>query len=205
MQQVYSQNNEQQIILNYFGDRVGTFLSLGENDGETLSNVRALALNEWDGVVVEPSKKAFAKLQTLYDDTSPIQCIRVAAGEEDTEAKFYESGMMLGVGDESLVSTIVREELSRWPLVEFTEYPVRVCTIKSLLNFCHYSNFNFISIDCEGLDLAILKQMDLRSLGCELLCVEWNSKNRAGFDAVVVPQGYKAIHVNSENIIYAIK
>ncbi len=39
--QNYSQNQEQQVILDYFGNKVGRLLSIGENDGETLSNSRA--------------------------------------------------------------------------------------------------------------------------------------------------------------------
>lgn len=201
----YSQSKEQKIILNYFGDKVGTFLSLGENDGEQYSNVRALALCDWSGTAVEPSESAFKKLRKLYDDTSLVECFKVAIGEKNGEAIFHESGSLLNTGDDSLVSTIVPTEMNRWPYVRFFKYEVPVWTVAKLLKHSTIKQFNFISIDCEGLDLAILKQMNLRALGCELLCVEWNGKNRAGFDAVVVHQGYAPIHVNAENIIYALK
>ena len=40
----YSQNNEQDIILQYFGNRKGFFLDIGANDGITLSNTYALLI-----------------------------------------------------------------------------------------------------------------------------------------------------------------
>ena len=47
----FSQNQEEDVILKYFEYLpVGTFLSIGENDGQTLSNVRALAEKGWHGV-----------------------------------------------------------------------------------------------------------------------------------------------------------
>ena len=45
---MYSQNQEEQIILDYFNDvKVGHVLDIGANDGKTFSN--SLALIERDG------------------------------------------------------------------------------------------------------------------------------------------------------------
>ena len=63
---MYSQNNEERIILNYFLNRKGNFLDIGANDGITLSNVRALAEMGWKGCLIEPSKKAYNKAVENY-------------------------------------------------------------------------------------------------------------------------------------------
>jgi len=63
----YSQSKEQEVILDYFKDHIGTFCSLGENDGITFSNVRALAERGWTGVMIEPDPEAFERLQNRYD------------------------------------------------------------------------------------------------------------------------------------------
>lgn len=60
--QDYSQNKEQTIILKYFEGQLGYFLDIGGNDGETLSNTRALAQLGWRGVLVEPAEIAYKKL-----------------------------------------------------------------------------------------------------------------------------------------------
>jgi hypothetical protein len=48
----YSQNKEEEVILNYFNGHVGTFVDLGANDGITFSNTRALAERGWKGVLI---------------------------------------------------------------------------------------------------------------------------------------------------------
>ena len=65
---MYSQNNEEQIILNYFSGKKGTFLDIGANDGVTLSNVRALAELGWKGALIEPSKISYDKAVKNYKD-----------------------------------------------------------------------------------------------------------------------------------------
>ena len=49
----YSQLGEQDIILNYFNGKQGTFLDIGANDGKTFSNSYALSLLGWKGVCVD--------------------------------------------------------------------------------------------------------------------------------------------------------
>jgi hypothetical protein len=56
---MFSQNNEEQVILNYFRDQAPAslhFLDIGANDGLNFSNIRQLALNGWNGACLEPSK-----------------------------------------------------------------------------------------------------------------------------------------------------
>ena len=44
---MYSQNNEEQVILDYFGNKIGNLLDIGANDGITLSNSRKLIELGW--------------------------------------------------------------------------------------------------------------------------------------------------------------
>src|ERR1043165_6951227 len=111
----YSQNNEEQIIGSYFGSFVGHLLSLGENDGETLSNSRALIKKGWTADLVEPSPIAFLKHVNLYDcDLKRIRLHQEAIGNASGKAPFWESGTLLKSGDASLVSTLVPKEMDRW-------------------------------------------------------------------------------------------
>ena len=63
---MYSQNNEEEIILNFFKEKKGIFLDLGAYDGIGLSNTRALAEKGWKGVCVEQTayKEAYKKQRT---------------------------------------------------------------------------------------------------------------------------------------------
>lgn len=142
-----SQNNEEQIILDYFGDYIGTFLDLGANDGETLSNSRALALKGWHGVLVEPAEIPNQKACELYRDNQNIQVLKCAIGETDGVVSFWDMGEHLGNGDTSLLSTAVETELDRWHGVDFEKTTVQMVTIKTLLSQTRLKEFDFVTVD----------------------------------------------------------
>ncbi len=196
----YSQNNEQDIILQYFGSRKGFFLDIGANDGQTLSNTYALQLQEWKGVLIEPSEEAFNRIKVRYG----VQKFNVAIGTEDGHCTFHEMGNHLNAGDVSLLSTIKKTELKRWPGVEFKERMTEVWTYKTLLKHSPLKFFDFISIDAEGVDYEILEQIDLKYT--DMVCIEHNSNadlfqlikeycNKAGLT--------KKLLNNLENVIWA--
>lgn len=200
--QNYSQNNEQGIILNYFGDFVGTYLDLGANDGITLSNTYALYENGWDGVCVEASPKAYERLLINQPNS---KCIQAAIGAYDGDIVLNESGELLGNGDTSLVSSTKTEEMKRWESLnmQFKAITVRCVTFETLLKETKISNIDFLSIDIEGMELEVLPQIDFNKLGIKLACIEFNGKDKNKYDEIMLPIGFKVIHQNSENLIYA--
>ncbi len=66
------------------------------------------------------------------------------------------------------------------------------------------SKFDFITIDAEGNDWNILKQIDLNKVECKCLCIEYNTDfallNK--YTEYVIPFGFKEIHRNYENVIF---
>lgn len=197
----YSQNNESEIIARYFGDHVGTFLSVGENDGITLSNVYDLTLKGWNGTCVEASPTAYRRLETLYLGKQHT-LIQAALTDFNGEITLYESGEHLMKGDVSLLSTVVPGEMQRWKKESFTPVKVPAINFLTMLGISKIKKFDFISLDIEGAELDVLVQMDLKALGCRLLCVEFNGQRQVEFDAIVLPQGYLLTHKNGENLIY---
>ena len=195
---MYSQNNEEQIILDHFGPVFkGTCLDLGANDGVTLSNTRACIERGWKGVMVDASTEMCDKLRRF-----DVEVHNVAMGNTDGFLTFYESGEHLGKGDRSLVSTIVPAEMDRWANETFTPVTVECVTFKTLLSRSAFKTFDLISIDIEGMDLDVLTQMDLTALGCKMLCVEFNGKDQPDFDWYCAVHGMKLYAKNAENLIY---
>ena len=168
---MYKQNKEQEYILEYFKDFKGTLLDIGANDGKTFSNSLALIEQGWNAVLVEPSPCTFEKLKKLHNDRENVICINAAVGETYGKMKFYESGHHLkDKSDYALLSTLDPNETLKWRRagIEFKEIEVDVITMDEVGH-----NFDFITIDAEGLDIEILKQIDLTHTS--LLCIEWNS------------------------------
>ena len=123
----YSQNLEDLFITDYFTGYKGTLLSIGENDGKTLSNARALIENfDWAAHLVEPSS-VFYDLKRLYIGNQNVHCYNVAVGEEQGIVDFYESGAHVPNGtDKALVSTLDFNETQRWSGVAFNKIKVNV-------------------------------------------------------------------------------
>lgn len=197
----YSQNNEQQIIADYFKGHKGTFLDLGANDGITLSNTWALAQSGWIGTLVEASPDAFKRLETNYLGSADT-IINSAIGTFNGEITLHESGEHLGKGDVSLLSTVVPDEKKRWVKESWKEVNVPCINFSTMLGISKLKTFDFISMDIEGMELDVLPQMDLAALGCRMICVEYNGKEQEKYDAIITPQGYTLTNKNGENLIY---
>jgi FkbM family methyltransferase len=205
---MYSQNKEDEIVARYFGDYVGTLLDVGANDGITFSNSRYLIEKGWKGTMVEPSQYGYEALLKLYNyGSDDIMICHCAIGNEDSFSVIMESGAhVLNGKDRALVSTLVKSEMERWRNVEFKEVTVKVVTFESLIKHHQYKHFDFITIDAEGYDLDILRQIDLTDVGCKCLCIEWNSKPELAnaYMDYCAKFGLKEIHRNAENIIFCI-
>lgn len=204
----YSQHKEQQIILDYFEGHVGALLDCGSNDGVTFSNSRALIEQGWRGDLVEPSLVAFERLWELYKDHPTAYIHRVAIADKTGEMTFYESGSLLNGHDHALVSSLKLDETTRWKtttkpehkVVEYIETKVPTITWKDFQQHASCKTYDFITIDVEGYELEILRQMDLRALKVRMICVEHNGKNLEEYDRLIpLPLHYK----NRTNAIYA--
>jgi hypothetical protein len=108
----------------------------------------------------------------------------------------------------SLLSSLKRNETLKWrATTTFEPIKVKVITFKNLLQVSKYKQFDFISLDSEGSDLTILLQMDLKQLGCRLLCIEYNSDPNLFtlMKSICEQQGLTEMLLkNAENIIMAV-
>ena len=175
----YSQNDEDFILSNYFKDFKGNLLSIGENDGKTLSNSLRLIENGWSAVLFEPSEDAFNRLQQLHKDNKNVLCLKYGVAGQTGTFEFYESGSHLKKGDVSLLSTIVKSETAKWEGAgeEFTKKSIDCLSFGDALTMIRENGnelpFDFITLDAEGVDVIILKQIDLSNV--KALCIEYNN------------------------------
>jgi|SRR5579863_3097219 len=199
MQNTYAQNKEDLFVLNYFGGYTGRVLDIGANDGMTFSNSRLLIENGWQAVLVEPGTLAH-DLYKLYHDNDQVIIHNFGIGSKDEVVRFWESGSHVPGGiDKGLVSTLDFEETKRWPDVEFVE---RFARIKPFSSLKKYGPFDFISIDAEGYDELILKQIDLKEAGCQVLCIEWNGDGDLLEKYKDYCHEYQLAVMNGENLIF---
>ena len=194
---MYSQNKEEEIILNHFKNFKGTFLDLGAYDGIDLSNTRALTELGWSGVCIEPNPVIFERLCDNLKAFNKVIEYKFALGTENKT-------VMMQMND-SYYSTVKQSEVDRWRgSFKFESAEVQMLDFKSFLEFSKYKTFYFISIDCEGLDYEILAQINLDEVECKMVCVETNSKETDKYINYISKfEGFKVISVNAENLIMA--
>jgi FkbM family methyltransferase len=192
----YSQNNEQEVILNYFNGFKGTFLDLGAYDGVELSNTRALMELGWSGMCFEPHPEIYKRLKQNCAEFPLVLTYEFAVGISNGKFKLN--------ANDTYYSTLIDSEKDRWNnRYEFTDIECSVVDFKTLLRASPFPKFDFISIDCEGLDLEILRQINLDDVKCNMLCVETNGKETEKYVKYCEGFGMTLIHQNAENIIMA--
>lgn len=199
---MHSQNAEEEHILKYFGDHIGTFCDIGSNDGVTFSNTRALALRGWSGVCVEADPKPFRQLKELYKDRKDIYPYNYAISKNNGKAILQASGPLCTPADIGLVSTFHQHEKERFHrTVEYTPIEVKTFRWKTALNRWKIKDFTFISLDVEGDELHILPHINLEHT--KAICIEWNSKPELKVEYEKYLDGFKVIYTSAENLIYA--
>lgn len=182
---VYSQNDEDVVIADYFGDFVGKLLDIGANDGITFSNSRRLIEKGWQGVLVEPSL-AFGKLSTLYFNNLNITCINIGISDKESTEVWYEL-------QDSLLATKNKALADSWK-VPYTEVTAMFKPYSAIAD-----KYDFINIDAEGEDWVILQQIDLTNVKC--LCIEYGIYDNEIL-AYCAKYGMKLLHKNFENMIF---
>ena len=198
----FSQNNEQEHILNYFGDYVGTFIDIGCNDCITFSNTRALALKGWKGIFVDASAKAVERCKTLYNGDKGYYFYPWAISNHNGTAILQESGPLCSAADIGLVSTFHQHEKARFQrTVKYEPIEVKTFKWKTALNRWKIKEFDMVSLDVEGDELNILPDMDLSKT--KLVCIEWNSKPELKKEYDYYLKDFRVIYTSGENLVYA--
>lgn len=202
---MYSQLDEEKIVLEFYRglrEKHEVYLSkkildIGANDGRTISNTRALVLEYPDvvGYFVEPNPVCYEKLKILYPKIHMI--FNFAISDFNGETQMYCNGSHLSPDDNGLLSTIVEKETKRWGSEKWD-----IINVQTRKYPFSNINFDYISIDAEGMDEIILSQINLEKTW--ILCIEWNSEmDRENiFNEYCGRYSMNLIHKNSTNLIY---
>lgn len=136
------------------------FVDIGAFDGISMSNTHKLFKNGWGGLCVEPIKKSFVSLKSLYKGTNVI-CVNCAIGLENTEVK-------MEVNENPMISKVLfgntRAKTQR----------IKMNTINTVLESNNIDNFDFLNIDVENLNVEIINSIDLVKYTPLMIVIEYN-------------------------------
>jgi FkbM family methyltransferase len=195
----YSQNNEEFFIVNYLNGFIGTFLDIGAN--LITSNTQRLAELGWSGVCVDASPIAYQKLVEHYKGNDKVRCLNCAVMPKTERVKFWDSN-----GDG--ISTTSEKQMNEWkqnPNVDYKEIEVMGFSVSDFFSKAGY-DFDFISIDVEGINWEIFSRLPFEKLNnLKMICVE-----HAGMCDLMTKKinqyGFKEIKQarNPENMIFVL-
>lgn len=187
---MYSQNEEEKYILEFFKDKpVGRYLDIGAADGKTLSNTYALYEKGWSGVLVEPSPGQFSGL--LRNITRPeMRLVNVALDTVGGIAKFHVT--------DDFVSTLDEGHYNLWKsAANYRDMYVSKISVKDFLT--HFGGrYDFLNLDVEGINYALLKEIPIDSLGFSCVCIEYENNLKPILDMF---NGWKRLYTSGENIV----
>jgi FkbM family methyltransferase len=201
---MYSQDDEQAHIVAFFrGDR-GTFLDIGAYDGISGSNTYRLAELNWWGVCVEPSPGCFARLEETHRHNRRVRLLPYCIGREDREVEFWDHGSGIASASAAFVERQQRAALRASPPIQlvWNRIAVRMITVKTLRSMIpEFEWFDFVSIDAEGMDLEILRQLPLDELEVKLVCIEVSGRDRDLVKSYLRPKGFRTVYESLGNLV----
>jgi FkbM family methyltransferase len=192
----YSQNDEEKIITDYLlavGLTSGRVLDIGAYNPTVFSNSRKLIEQGWKGILIEPSPPCFESIEKFYLGNENVECLNLAIATFDGTLSFYDSP--------GACATASEEHYLKWKdtIKDYKKIEVPCITWKSFYKMFP-GTYEFISIDTEGLDYDIIKQIDLNQTKTEIVCIEYTYKGNEIFK-YIKHFGFQGINQNGENLI----
>ena len=174
--------------------RDGTFVEIGGYDGWTGSNcVFFEKVLGWTGLVVEASPQLVRRIGA----TRSARVIHAAVSDRDGAAEFLEvtSGLtqMGGLIDHHHAETLQR--IRRDERHAETVVTVSSTRLDTLLRAHGLKEIDYLSIDVEGAERAVLGSLDFDEFDITALSVENSRPGRESYEDIMDPAGYRQVAV----------
>ena len=192
--------------------RQGTFVEIGANDGETVSNTSGLADIGWIGFYVEPIPKV-AKTCMIRHQKNNVKVFCGAISDRDGEITIYDTGLL------STASTETRDAHSEIDWARHVEVKEELKVPAITLNRFLIENsisfdFDLLVVDVEGFEEKVFNGFDMTRFKPRMIIVELNDYHPS-FDSYptlqyssnrvrnrIVWSGYQQVYGDEINSIF---
>lgn len=198
----YAQHGDDIVIRAIFhnlGIGCPSYLDLGAHHPENISNTKLLYDNGSRGINVE----ANPNLYKLFLEQRPQDInLNVGVGIESGFQDFYM------IDDKSGRNSFVKEVAEGFVL-DYPEFAIRnvmklpIFTVEQILH--HRPIPDFLTIDIEGMDFAVLSNIDYRRYPFKVICVEVQPYSEEDIRALMHNVGYYSIIKCGSNLIFVDK
>lgn len=160
--------------------REGYYVELGANDGALASNSYYFELKKgWRGVLIEPAPNLYLSCLKRRGDNNHVfcnACVPFGYSENYVSMRYADSmtvsdGLSLDFDDSD---TFVESGMKHLPEGEnIFEFGAKSATLTSLLNAANSpAVIDFLSLDVEGAELAVLQGIDFNKYNFKYMVVE---------------------------------
>jgi len=195
----WSQNKEEEYILQACPEPKGRFLDFGAYEPFGLSNTRALFERGWGGVLIEPSPSPFERLKATYGNEPRITLIQAAVGLWAGELKMWITSDGLSTSEPSIFrkwsAYLVKAGLPYAP------EQVTVPAITLEMVYAEHGPFDFVSIDTEGTSVDLFRRLIDLGHRPKCICVEHDSRLEET-KSIAARGGYRKTYYSGENEVY---
>ena len=192
-------NNLDRKLNKYLNHKWGFFIELGANDGISQSNSMYLEKHYgWKGLLIEPHLPSYIKLiENRSKDNFFYNCACVAFDFEPEEYRYIYSNLMsIGIDDENEIQDRFNHAKKGLAYLEDGEknevLNSKARTLDSILKETNSPNLiDFMSLDVEGAELAVLRGIDFQIYRFKFMLVE--SRSIEKIELFLAARGYELI------------
>jgi len=161
----------QDLFVVYFlqAKRNGFFVEFGATNGVDLSNTLVLERDfQWNGILAEPASGWHSALKANRRANIDTRCVWLETG---AKLEFRETD----VRELSTLSNLVDRDFNREGRLKGITYSVDTISLNDLLKY-HNSpkEIDYLSVDTEGSEFAILQAFDFTKYNIKIITVEHN-------------------------------
>lgn len=169
------------------GKHDGFFVEFGATNGRDLSNTLTLEKHwGWTGILAEPAKCWHAALKANRSAAIDTRCVWSQTG---AQLEFKETD----IAELSTLSNLVEKDFNKDSRVSGKTYAVETVSLNDLLK-AHNAprQIDYLSIDTEGSELAIIQAFDFSDYDISVMTVEHNfvEPNRQNMSDLLSSKGF---------------
>jgi len=190
----YAQHNEDIFLVDLIKKHgIGlpaTFIDIGACDGIHLSNTRLFADIGWSGVMIEPSNYYYSDLEKNYIHRDDVVTVQGAVADFDGKGLFYFNP---NKPDHSGLHKSKDNEPDS----------VYCMTYQTIINdIAPFEMLGILSVDAEGMDTEILKQVMMSDTKPVIIIAESNTLKERQIHLDLLNKEYHLLNVLSVNTVW---
>ena len=186
--------------------KVGYYVDVGAHDGRSSSNTYGLESDGWSGILVEPILSKYFRIRQLRSlETNKIfhaACVPqdyTSGSVQMTYADLMSFSEELSIVNQESWTEGSKQFLNSHEDIVKTYAPAR--TLNSILDEANAPrHIDFLSIDVEGAEKAVLDGLDLQKYSFSVICVE--AQEIASIQELYASKDYDLYAISKNNYVF---